>query len=174
MRTISNRERAYAELVARDIHPDLFEGVPESDDVKDLRKRYSWVDQLDDLRRVYLDDRFELGYSPLSTVISCTVHNWGNEYKDVGYVDAKASREKLMYRARALRSMGCKVTKEYSDSYYNIKGEFPSGLVITLSVNRQAVCEKKVVGQEWIPPQGGHMRDIVEWTCEPVSILKGV
>jgi hypothetical protein len=172
MRSISSRERAYAEIVARDIHPDLFEGVPESDDVKDLRKRFDYADQLEDLRRVWLDDRFGLGYSPLSSSISCTVHNYDGQFSGTGYIDAKASRELLMRRARALRSMGCTIRKEYHDNYYYIKGEFPSGLVVTLMVDRAAVCEKKVVGQEWIEPMKGHYRDVVEWTCEPISILK--
>ena len=174
MRSISNRERAYAEIVARDIHPDLFEGVPESNDVKDLRKRFHYADQLEDLRKVWLDDRFGLGYSPLSSAISCTVHTTTGSLRGTGWIDAKASRELLMRRARALRSMGCTITKEYSDSYYYIKGEFPSGLVVTLMVDRAAVCEKKVVGQEWVEPMKGHYRDVVEWTCEPISILKEI
>ena len=174
MRSISNRERAYAEIVAREIHPDLFEGVPESEDVKDLRKRFDYADQLEDLRRVWLDDRFGLGYSPLSSSISCTVRDYSGATasKETGWIDVKASRELLMIRARALRSMGCTIRKEYNDNYYYIRGEFPSGLVVTLMVDRAAVCEKKVVGQEWVEPMKGHYRDVVEWTCEPISILK--
>ena len=174
MRSISNRERAYAEIVARDIHPDLFEGVPESNDVKDLSKRFHYADQLEDLRKVWLDDRFGLGYSPLSSAISCTVHTTTGSLRGTGWIDAKASRELLMRRARALRSMGCTIRKEYHDNYYYIKGEFPSGLVVTLMVDRAAVCEKKVVGQEWVEPMKGHYRDVVEWTCEPISILKEI
>lgn len=172
MRSISNRERAYAEIVARDIHPDLYEGVPESADVKNLRQRFDFADQLDDLRKVWLDDRFELSYSPLSTSMPCTVYDYANGKKENDYIDVKASRDLLMKRARVLRSMGCTITKQYSDNYYDIKAEFPSGLVITLSVNRAVVCERKVVGQEWIEPTQGRYRDIVEWTCEPISILK--
>jgi hypothetical protein len=67
-----------------------------------------------------------------------------------------------------LRDIGS-FKKEYSDSYCYIK---PVGLegVFEILVNRSAVCERVVVGEEEIPERTipAHKKEIVEWKCRPM------
>lgn len=169
---LTEREKAHAEIITRDIHPDLFADVPEPERVKVLRKRYNYADQLEDLRRVMLTEGFDLPYTAVSTYFVATEHNYSQEFESRGYIDEKASLAKLRRMSAALRSLGAKIDKSYTNDYFYVYGTFPSGLKITLSVDRGAVCEKKVVGKEWVEPATGYYKEIVEWDCTPVSILK--
>lgn len=173
-RMMTPRERAYAEICARDMHPDLFAGIEESQEAKDLRERFGIADQIEDLRRLFLTDGFPIGYNPIGTAsyINVTQYNYAPEFKDSSYVDAEATLRELRRVTQILRNAGAKIGKEFTDSSITVKATLKSGLTITVSANRGAVCERKVVGQEWVEPVKGHYRDIVEWDCQPVSILK--
>lgn len=163
--SLGTRERTYAEMVARDLHPDLYEGVKESDELQEMRKRYSYADQLDDLRRVYLDFGFELPWTVGGTYFSCNV-GWGKS------LDREASLARLRECVQRAKNMGAKISKDFVNDNLVVKGEFPSGLKVTFSVDRGVVCEKRVVGQEWVAPAQGYMKTNYEYDCQPVSILK--
>jgi hypothetical protein len=172
---MSERERAYVEVCARDMHPDLYESIEESAAAKELRKRFETSDQLERLRRLMMHDEWpvdnlNLGYG--LTTISVTEYNYSAEFKDSGYIDQAASLRSMRRLVQLLKREGAKIEKEMKDSDVTVKAHFDDGLTITIIMNRGAVCERKVVSQEWVEPSKGYYRDIVEWDCKPVSILK--
>lgn len=165
------RARAYVELCARQMHPDLYADVPMSEDAAELEKRYNYVDQLDDLRKVYLEmDAISLPWKAGALQSSLTVYDYTLPSP---FIDTKKSLAALRKAMIALRRLGATVTKEYTEVAFMLKAEFPSGLIYTVMVDRAAVCKKKVVGKEWVAPSAGYEREIVEWDCTPVSLLKG-
>ena len=66
-----------------------------------------------------------------------------------------------------------KLTKTSSNGYLSLNKSLDYGL-ISFRISQEEVCERKVVGQKWIPEfkQEAHFRDQVEWECKP--ILKGI
>ena len=175
MPVLTERERAYVEICARDMHPDLYEGIKESEAARQLRKRYTYADQMEDLRRVYLLEGFELPFSVGSMYFFATVRNYTDEFKASDYIDVKESLRKMRRMVATIRSnfRDVEIKKEYTDTAFAVDCVFPSGLKIRISVDRAVVCTKKVVGTEYVTPQKGYTRDIVEWDCTPVSLLKG-
>jgi len=172
MKPLTQRERAYVEVCARDMHPDLYAGKPESKEAKALRERFALADQLADLRDLYLTEDVRVHkYTSLSPYFTCTVHDYTLP-PETGYIDAEASLAELRRMTQVLRRKGCKIGKEHDDRSMRVYGTYPSGLKIVLTVDRSAVCTKKVVGQKWIEPSQGRYEDVVEWDCAPVSILK--
>lgn len=169
----TKRERAYIELCARDMHPDLYVDLPLSEDAALLQKRYDADAQLADLRRIVLHDDIDLGYSAVSTTAQCTVHDY--KLEESPYIDEAATRAKMAKALRALRSMGAtNIEKDYDDYYFKVTVTMPSGLKFKLQSDRAAVCVKKVVGQKFVPATTYEARyeDIVEWECVPVSLMK--
>jgi hypothetical protein len=169
---LKTREKAYVTMCARQMHPDMEFGKPSAEE-REVTKRYNLIDQLDDLKRVTLN--FDLPADsdwagPVSTTFSCTVQEWvRSEGKFV--IDKQATLSKIRRYTRILKGMGCRIEKDFSEQNMKVYATFESGLKITVMANREAVCKKKVVGKEWVAPSGGYEREIVEWDCEPVSIL---
>lgn len=143
--SLGTRERTYAEMVARDIHPDLYEGVRESEELREMRKRYTWADQMDDLRRIYLDFDIDLPYQIGATYFSCNV-GFGKS------LDREASLARLRDAVQRVKRLGAKITKEFVNENLLVRGEFPSGLRISLSVDRGVVCEKGTKGCTIVHP----------------------
>lgn len=173
--TTPERERAYITMCARDMHPDLFEGVPQSEAEQEMRRRYSFADQLDDLRRVYLEmEALDLPYSVGAAHVHVTVRDYSRpELKERDWIDIKETRRVLSRAARALMRLGASIEKKYDETAFEVEATFPSGLKFRCRADRAAVCRKKVVGREWVEPVGGRWRDVVQWDCEPVSLLRG-
>lgn len=174
MPTMTSRERAHVEMLARDMHPDLYQETPESPEVRELRKRYEKIDHLDDLRRLAVVDGFPFDKVIGNNIyVSITVHDYTSErYKDTGYVDEKATLEELRKITQLMKKMGAKIEKKYQDSNFVLHAELPSGLKLRFIADRGAVCEKKVVGQKWVEPTQGRFVDVVEYDCNPVSLLR--
>ena len=66
-----------------------------------------------------------------------------------------------------------KLTKTASGGYLSLTKALDYGSV-SFRIAQAEVCERKVVGQKWVPEykQEAHYQDQVEWECKP--ILKGV
>ncbi len=66
-----------------------------------------------------------------------------------------------------------KLTKTSSNGYLSLNKSLDYGS-ISFRIAQAEVCERKVIGQTWVPEykQEGHFRDQVEWECKPV--LKGI
>ena len=66
-----------------------------------------------------------------------------------------------------------KLTKTSSNGYLSLSKSLNYGSV-SFRIAQGEVCERKVVGQKWVPEfkQEGHFQDQVEWECKPV--LKGI
>ena len=66
-----------------------------------------------------------------------------------------------------------KLTKTSSNGYLSLSKSLDYGSV-SFRISQEEVCERKVVGQKWVPEfkQDGHFQDQVEWECKP--ILKGI
>ena len=66
-----------------------------------------------------------------------------------------------------------KLTKTSSNGYLSLNKSLDYGSV-SFRIAQDEVCERKVVGQKWVPEfkQAGHFTDQVEWECKP--ILKGI
>lgn len=88
----------------------------------------------------------------------------------------KEDREKNARKktARFARMMG-KSEKEWNDYALEIKKKFGSHQ-LRVSVAREAICERKVIGTEHVPEYrvSAHTKEIVEWVCEDPSILRAV
>jgi len=171
---LSDREKVIAEIWARDTNPDLYAEIPESKEAQEVRRRYNWCDQLNDLARIYMHPDMQLPYGVGNRSVSATEHdylqrNGGCEAN--GYVDEEATKKNLARMLRALKSLGAKIEKEYSDSTFSIKATFGSGLEFNVTTSRSAICEKKVVDRVWVEPSKGHFREVVEWECEPVALM---
>jgi len=171
MAMMSERERTYIEMCARDMHPDLYADVKEPREVKALRDRYNAVDQLRFLAKLYTlpDWPQPSPYTFGSRHIFATVYDYTLPKP---HVDNSASLRELRKYTQLLKREGAKITKDYRDSAIDIKATFDNGLVIVVSADRGVICEKKVVGQEWVEPAKGYYKEVVEWDCAPVSILK--
>lgn len=168
------RERIVAEIWARESHPDLYEGMPESIEVERLRKRYNWCEQLRDLSRIYMHPDMDLPYTLGNCHLSATKYDYAKQNggtEENGYIDEETTKKNMAKAMRALKSLGAKIEKKYNDSSFSIEATFESGLVFKVSTNRAALCEKKVVDRVWVEPSQGYFREVVEWDCNPVSLL---
>jgi len=66
-----------------------------------------------------------------------------------------------------------KLKKTASGGYLSLLRSLNFG-TLNFRIAQAEVCERKVVGQRWVPEfkQDGHFQDQVEWECKP--ILKGI
>lgn len=121
----------------------------------------------------------DLPYTPDDTWINVTVSTYNRDTKKYDY-DLEASRKKIAAIAKfASKQVGVAVTKNYAYDEFELKivlsseDEFDE-IRVTYSTKREAVCTKKVVGTEEIPERvtPAHTREVVEWECEDVSLLK--
>jgi len=66
------------------------------------------------------------------------------------------------------------VDKQYTGSTFELrlKPRKDSRVRLIFYTSRDTVCERKVVGTEYVPPMEGYTREIVEWDCKE-PLLKG-
>ena len=66
-----------------------------------------------------------------------------------------------------------KLTKTSANGYLSLNKSLDYGSV-SFKISQEEICERKVVGQKWVPECKfeGHFQDQVEWECKP--ILKGI
>jgi hypothetical protein len=81
------------------------------------------------------------------------------------------AKERVREVARAFGS----AAKSYDDGYFNLKKQFSGGIVLEITTNRDAVCERVVVGTKIepareIPAQSipEHEVEVVEWRCASI------
>ena len=62
-----------------------------------------------------------------------------------------------------------KLIKSSSNGYVSLVKDLDFGK-INFRIAQEEVCERKVVGQKWIPEykQEAHFQDQVEWECKPI------
>ena len=62
-----------------------------------------------------------------------------------------------------------KLTKSSSNGYVSLVKDLDFGK-INFRIAQAEVCERKVIGQTWIPEykQEAHFSDQVEWECKPI------
>lgn len=164
----TTRERAYIELSARDMHPDLYADIPLTPEAEQLQIRYTLDAQLADLRKIFLHEDVPPQKS-LTTRIA--INSYTSDWNKLTENEVLTGIRKCV---AALRSLGgFNITKEYTDYSFDVKVTMPSGLVVTVQAARDAICTKRVVGTEYVPPTGGYTKEITEWDCKPVSLIKG-
>jgi hypothetical protein len=171
---LSDREKVVAEVWARSMHPDLYADVPASEAAQELQKRYNYCDQLDDLARIYTHPDIDLPYSVGNCSVSVTQYDFGQKNggtEQNGYIDEETTKRKMAAAMRALKSLGASIEKHYSDSSFSISATFESGLVFRVNTNRAVLCEKKVIDRIWVEPSQGYYKEVVEWDCNPVSLM---
>ena len=68
----------------------------------------------------------------------------------------------------------CRKLKKTSFNGYLSLNKSLDFSVLNFKIAQGEVCERKVVGQKWVPEskQEGHFQEQVEWECKP--ILKGI
>ena len=130
--------------------------------------------QLDDLRRIYMHPDLELPYGLGNTSVSVTKFDYLMKHggtEENGYIDEEGTKQAMSKGMKALKSLGAKIEKKYTEGSFTIEATFDSGLVFKISTNRAVICAKKVIDRVWIEPSQGYFREVVEWECEPVSLL---
>lgn len=121
----------------------------------------------------------ELPWSPDDGYINVNVSNYNKETKSYEF-DLEASRKKIAAIAKfAIKQPGITVTKRFGSIEFEVKVTLATldeydHISITYYVKREAVCVKKVVGTEEVPERvyPAHTKEVVEWECEDVSLLK--
>lgn len=103
------------------------------------------------------------------------------EYRSIEDLEATVTYLALITQVAKKRYPGVFIEKKYNDSnfalHFTIPIHTPTGetekVTIMYNTTRSAVCKKKVVGTETIEEEviPAHTRDIVEWECEPVSLM---
>lgn len=182
----------YIEANARRMHPDLYADVEPSPEVAALIKRYDLADARNEVTEFYLHRSTDMQWA-ISEYMNVTVSNYvevpNPEYdpdspavygnyttKSERQIDTEATRIALAKHVQVARKLGYKVEKEYTDDHFTIIIKTPHSATIRIVADRKSMCEKKVVGQEWVPPStvttDGHYKDITEWDCEPVALTK--
>jgi len=99
--------------------------------------------------------------------IPIILYNWGNATSIVYSKDEFAAIARLLPKAE----------KSSKDGYFNLKCEFPSGLVYQISAQHNLICKRVVIGKETVEEKvpvtfetKTVVREIVEWRC-PDSLL---
>jgi len=94
-----------------------------------------------------------------------------NVYKDDDYNKLDIVESKKALR-KIVRVFG-KATKKFNYDSLDVEKEFGSGTVkLQASVNRETVCEKKVVKRTYVKhTSDGYWNEEVEWDCKDPSIL---
>jgi len=100
-----------------------------------------------------------------------------NVYTDEGEIDRDATLDRLAaVLAYASRVDGATVTKSYSHDFelsIEVEREGQPKFTVRYYGDRESVCTKRVVGIKTVPEKITPAREeeIVEWECEPVSLL---
>jgi len=134
---------------------------------------YAWHMQ------AYLIGRVSLPYTATEDWIDVTVSHWNSETQQYD-LDLEASRQAIAKVAKFVaRASNAIVTKDWTDSELQLDVQVTSldetqTYTVTYKVNREAVCEKKVVGYEDVPEYvtPAYKKEVVEWECTDVSLLK--
>jgi hypothetical protein len=71
------------------------------------------------------------------------------------------SREDFRETARL---MG-KTTKQMDGSYISLRRDFSGGVRLEVTIGKESICERVVVGSRWVPPADGYTREEYEWVC---------
>lgn len=114
------------------------------------------TEQLDSIRLVvqFLEDNPEV---PIPTEFRGPLNIWAT------------NRTELASLARILGD----TTKSWVGEWFCVVKSI--GCVrLELNISRSQVCQRVVTGQQWVPEEAGHYRDVIEWVCNDGSILKGV
>lgn len=125
----------------------------------------------------------ELPHDDNETYVLCTVSHWNPETRKSD-IDEKATIAKLSAVTKFALSQGAKVEKKY-DHDFSLQLELTepdpidTDRDLSISFNyyadREAVCTKKVVGHKVVPATSSPARveEVIEWDCNPVSLLAG-
>lgn len=129
-------------------------------------KRAKWLDSAREMIR-FLETKPELIDDLGRIHLTSYVYGHGKD-EEAKQKDAKRQTRRIV------RAFG-KCQKNWLSWALEIKKEFGPH-EITVSVSREAICERKVVGTKHVPEfrVAAHQEDIVEWVCEDPSILRAV
>ena len=121
--------------------------------------------------QAHVEGGVKLPYDPFDNWINVNV--WSTE-EGKYEIDAEASLDALAHIVQfASKQPGVTIEKRYGSSDFDLEITLPDDVTIRYYANREAVCTKKVVGYKDIPEKVTPARreEIVEWDCEPVSLL---
>lgn len=63
-----------------------------------------------------------------------------------------------------------KLEKAISGGFVELRKELTKDSTLVFNITQDKVCERRVVGQRWIPEYSNpaHFEDQVEWDCKPI------
>jgi hypothetical protein len=129
------------------------------------------------------DGAIELPWSPVEDWIFLNVSEFKNvpaptednpdktERKYVTDTDASLAKLAAVAKFAAKSSMVQGIEKKYTDGDFKLIVKLGEDNSIRYSVNREAVCTKKVTGTKVIPATPEREVEEYEWDCKPVSLL---
>ncbi len=126
--------------------------------------------------KAHLEGGVELPYTV--DTLYCNLNQYSSEapYER----DAQKSLDALAKVAQYAVKAGKSVEKKYDSTDFELRvtilepqDDYDISLVVNYYANRETVCTKKVVGTKVVPAQTipERVEEIVEWECDPISLL---